>query len=138
VVAFREAADLRQNWQDPFLGLARTFIVGLDDVERGQDALNKAVELGYTLSDRESLLLADGYRSQGNSLVRTARQVKGLPQEHDYLSRAAEAYRLALTNYANAPNTGPVPNNIARTQRALVDVEQELGEGITALPESEQ
>ena len=138
VVAFREASDLKQNWQDPFLGLARTFIVGLDDVVRGADALTKAVERGYTLSDREELLLADGFRSRGTSLVRTSRQVKGLPQEHDYLARAAEAYRLALVHYANAPNTGPVPNSVARTQRALVDVEQELGEGITALPETGQ
>ena len=138
VVAFREASDLSQDWQDPFLGLARAFIVGLDDVDRGADALNKAMERGYTLTDRESLLLADGYRLRGNSLVKTSRQVKGLPQEHDYLTRAADAYRLALTNYANAPNSGPVPNSVARTQRALVDVEQQLGEGITALPESEQ
>ena len=138
VVAFREASDLKQDWQDPFLGLARVFIVGLDDVERGADALTKAQERGYALSDRESLLLGDGYRSRGNSLVKTARQVRGLPQEHDYLTRAAEAFRSALLHYANAPNTGPVPNSIARTQRALVEVEQELGEGITALPESEQ
>jgi eukaryotic-like serine/threonine-protein kinase len=138
VVAFREASELRPEWQDPLLGLARTFIVGLDDVELGADALNKARELGYTQSDRESLLLADGYRSRGNSLVRTARQLKGLPQEHDYLTRAAEAYRLALSFYASAPNTGVVPQNVARTQRALVEVEQSLGEGFTALPEGEQ
>jgi hypothetical protein len=138
VVAFREASDLKQNWQDPFLGLARVFIVGLDDVERGADALTKAVDRGYTLSDREELLLADGFRSRGNSFVKSARQVRGLPQEHDHLSSAADAYRLALMHYQNAPNTGPVPNSIARTQRALVEVEQELGEGITALPESEQ
>jgi hypothetical protein len=138
VVAFREAAELRQGWQDPLLGLARTFIVGLDDVERGADALSKAEQNGYVLTDRESLLLADGYRSRGNSLVRSAKQLKGLPQEHQYLSRAAEVYRLALSHYANAPNTGPVPGNVARTQRALVEVEQTLGEGFTALPESEQ
>lgn len=138
VVAFREASDLRQDWQDPFLGLARTFIVGLDDVERGADALNKAEALGYTPGDREELLLADGYRSRGTSLVKTSRQVRGLPQEYEFLKSAAEAYRLALMHYKNAPSTGPVPNNIARTQRALVDVEQELGEGITALPETEQ
>ena len=135
VVAFREASDLRQNWPDPFLGLARTFIVGLDDVVNGADALSKAVDRGFTLTDREELLLADGYRSRGNSLVRTARQLKGLPQEHEYLSRAAEAYRLALSHYGNAPNTGPVPQNVARTQRALVEVEVNLGEGVTALPE---
>ena len=107
-------------------------------MERGADALNKAHERGYELTDRESLLLADGYRSRGNSLIRSARQVKGLPQEHEYLTRAAEAYRLALSQYANAPNTGPVAQNVARTQRALVEVEQSLGEGVTALPESGQ
>ena len=138
VVAFREASELRGDWQDPLLGLARTFIIGLDDVERGADALNKAHERGSELTDRESLLLADGYRSRGNSLIRSARQVKGLPQEHEYLTRAAEAYRLALSQYANAPNTGPVAQNVARTQRALVEVEQSLGEGVTALPESGQ
>jgi len=138
VVAFREASELRSDWQDPLLGLARTFIVGLDDVERGADALSKAEQLGYVLSDRESLLLADGYRSRGNSLVRTAKQLKGLPQERDYLTRAAEAYRSALSHYAGAPNTGPVPGNVARTQRALVEVEQSLGEGALDPPESEQ
>jgi hypothetical protein len=79
--------------------------------------------------------LADGYRARGNSLVRSARQLNGLPQEHEYLSKAAEAYRLALSHYGNAPNTGPVPQNVARTQRALVEVESILGEGVTSLPE---
>jgi predicted Ser/Thr protein kinase len=138
VVAFREASELRPNWPDPLLGLARTFIVGLDDIELGADALSKAEQNGFVLTDRESLLLADGYRTHGNSLVRSAKQLRGLPQEHEYLTRAAEVYRLALSHYKNAPNTGPVPGNVARTQRALVEVEQTLGEGFTALPESEQ
>ena len=47
VVAFREAADLRQDWPDPYLGLMRTFIYGLDDVERGADALEQAKRRGY-------------------------------------------------------------------------------------------
>ena len=41
VAAFREAAELRPDWPDPFLGLARTFIYGLEDVERGADALQR-------------------------------------------------------------------------------------------------
>jgi hypothetical protein len=32
VSAFREAAELRPAWPDPFLGLMRTFIYGLEDV----------------------------------------------------------------------------------------------------------
>ena len=34
VSAFREAAELRRDWPDPFLGLARVFIYGLEDVDR--------------------------------------------------------------------------------------------------------
>jgi eukaryotic-like serine/threonine-protein kinase len=131
VVAFREAHDLRQEWSDPFLGLFRTFIVGLDDVERGADALMQAEQRGYEASERDVAVLGDGYRTQGNMLVRTARQLEDLPQGREYLVRAADAYRLALANYARAGSLATVPQNIARTQRALLQVEQGLGEGVT-------
>ena len=47
VSAFREAASLRPNWPDPHLGLARTFIYGMEDIDRGADAMNQAEKLGY-------------------------------------------------------------------------------------------
>ena len=93
VAAFREAADLRPEWPDPFLGLARTFIYGLEDIDRGADALNQAQRRGYAPTDRETGQLADGYRTRGNSLVRSARELSGMPQESDYLTRAVEGYR---------------------------------------------
>jgi serine/threonine protein kinase len=61
VAAFREAAELRPQWPDPFLGLARTFIYGLDDVDRGADALNQAQRNGYTPGDRETVQLGDSW-----------------------------------------------------------------------------
>jgi hypothetical protein len=137
VVAFREAAQLRNEWPDPFLGLARTFIVGLEDVELGADALAQAEHNGYRMSDRDWALLGDGYRARGNSLVRSAGQLRSLPQERDYLARAAEAYRLALAEYAKVRGFANVPQSVARTQRALIQVEETLGEGFTALPEGE-
>ena len=42
VAAFREAAELQRGWPDPFLGLARTFIYGLQDLDRDADALRQA------------------------------------------------------------------------------------------------
>ena len=128
VAAFREAAELRPGWPDPFLGLARTFVYGLEDLDRGADALNEARRHGYTPTDRETVQLADGYRARGNSLARSARQLSGLPQETDYLSRAAEAYREALTLYSKAINFANVPANIRATQRALTDVQLKLDE----------
>ena len=71
-----------------------------------------------------------------NSLVQNARAAEGFPQERDYLSRAAEAYRQALGEYAKVSGFANVPQSIARTQRALLQVEETPRRaGFTALPE---
>ncbi len=128
VTAFREAAELRPNWPDPFLGLARTFIYGLEDVDRGADALAQAQRLGYTPGDRETTQLADGYRGRGDALARTAHTLAGLAQEQDYLTRAAEAYRHALDLYRKVVTFADVARTMRLTQRALGQVEQRIAE----------
>jgi hypothetical protein len=99
VAAFREAAELRPEWPDPFLGLARTFIYGLDDVDRGADALKQAQRRGYTPGERETLQLAHGFGRRAESLARTAGRLEGLPQEREYLEQAAQAFEQALALY---------------------------------------
>jgi eukaryotic-like serine/threonine-protein kinase len=128
VTAFREAAELRPNWPDPFLGLARTFIYGLEDVDRGADALTQAQRFGYTPGDRETTQLADGYRARGDTLARTARTLAGLAQEQEYLTRAAEAYQRALDLYAKVVSFADVARAMRLTQRALVQVEQRIAD----------
>jgi tetratricopeptide (TPR) repeat protein len=128
VTAFREAAELRPNWPDPFLGLARTFIYGLEDVERGADALNQAQRLGFTAGDRETAQLADGYRARAEALARTARTLGGMPQEEEYLMRSAEAFRQSLELYAKALSFAGVPRNLRQAQRELKQVEQRIDE----------
>jgi hypothetical protein len=128
VSAFREAAELRPGWPDPFLGLMRTFIYGLEDVDRGADALNQAQRLGYTAGDRETVQLADGYRSRGTTFARSARTVTGMPQEQEYLTRAAEAYRRAIDLYSKVLAYGDVPRSMRSSQRGLAQVEQRLAE----------
>jgi hypothetical protein len=128
VGAFREAAELRPGWPDPFLGLARTFIYGLDDVDRGADALAQAERNGYSPANRETAQLGDGYRLRGETLARNARHVAGMSQEHDYLSRAADAYRQAIAHYARAGDYGNVPRNLGLSQRRLDQVLQRMSE----------
>jgi tetratricopeptide (TPR) repeat protein len=123
VAAFREAAELRPGWPDPYLGLARTFIYGLEDLERGADALEQAGRNGYVGTERESAQLGDGYRARGLALERGARQLAGMPQERDYLERSADAYREALTLYAKAGSFTNVPGSIRTAQRSLNRVE---------------
>jgi serine/threonine protein kinase len=133
VAAFREAAELRQGWPDPFLGLARTFIYGLQDVDRGADALRQAEHLGYRRGERETAQLADGYRGRGDALARNARELNGLPQEQDYLERAAHAYKEALTHYLAIEDFEKLGTNIRAAQRGLDRVERRLAE-LSAAP----
>ena len=126
VASFREAADLRPEWADPFLGLARTFIYGLEDIDRGADAVSQAQRRGYAPTDRETGQLADGYRARGTSLVRSARELSGMPQESDYLTRAVESYQRALALYTQASSLPTAPTNIRTTQRALDQAQRRL------------
>ena len=136
VRSFREAAELRPGWPDPFLGLARTFIYGLDDVDRGADALAQAERNGYSPADREIAQLGDGYRLRGETLARNARHVAGMSQEHEYLSRAADAYRQAIAHYVRAGEYGNAPRNLGLSQRRLDQVLQRIAE-LDELPEAE-
>ena len=124
VSAFREAAELRPAWPDPFLGLMRTFIYGLEDVDRGADALKQARRLGYTASERETVQLADGYRSRALALARTARTLSGTAAERDYLARSAEAYRQAIDLYSRVLAYADAPRSLRAAQRGLEQIEQ--------------
>ena len=140
VASFREAAEIRPDWPDPFLGLARVFILGLDDIDRGANALEQAQQRGYVLTERETGLLADGYRSRGNSFVRNARRLEGMPQESDYLTKAVEAYQRALELYVQSNTLPKVTDNIRGTQRLHDEAQHRLDEltsGTPDAPESE-
>jgi serine/threonine protein kinase len=136
VAAFREAAELRPGWPDPFLGLARTFIYGLQDVDRGADALRQAERFGYAPGERETVQLADGYRVRGDTLSRNATALQGMPQERDYLERAAEAYRQSLSQYLSVKDFSKVGSDIRTSQRALDRVEKRLAD-LSAAPAPE-
>ena len=128
VALFREAAELRSDWPDPFLGLARVFIFGLDDVDRGANALEQAQQRGYMLTERETSLLADGYRARGTNFVRIARKLEGMPQESDYLTKAVEAYQRALELYVQSNTQPKLTENIRGTQRQHDETQHRLDE----------
>ena len=106
----------------------RTFIYGLEDVDRGADALKQAQRLGYQQSDRETAQLGDGYRARAETFARTARTLEGLPQEQEYLTHAVDAYRQALEFYSKAIGYGDVPRNVRTAQRRLTQLEERLKE----------
>jgi serine/threonine protein kinase len=128
VSAFREAAELRPAWPDPFLGLMRTFIYGLEDIDRGADALRQAQRLGYTAGARETMQLADGYRSRAITFARAARTLNGSAAEPEYLRRSAEAYRQAVGLYSSIIGYAEASRSLRAAQLGLEQTEQRRGE----------
>ena len=128
VTAFREAARLRRHWPDPFLGLARTFIYGVEDIDRGADAMQQAQRLGHTLGPREAAQLAYGYGVRGGVHEHTASKLEGMEQEREYLTRARNDYRKALELYTDIATFGDVPGRMRVMQRRLDRVEKKLDE----------
>jgi hypothetical protein len=117
VTAFREAAELRQNWPDPFLGLMRTF-VAMADMERGADALAQAQRYAYTAGNRDWAQLADGYFSRGEKLAGA--------DDLEILNRAAEAYRQAIEHYSKAAGFAKASQNLREAQRRLREVQERI------------
>src|ERR1039457_6566047 len=68
VEKFDEAQKLLPKSPDPELGLARVYVYGLKDMDKGYEALQEAQKRGYALGNREKSLLADGYRDRADRL----------------------------------------------------------------------
>jgi predicted Ser/Thr protein kinase len=117
VTAFREAAELRQNWPDPFLGLMRTF-VAMQDMERGADALAQAQRYAYTAGSRDWAQLADGYFARGEKLAAA--------EDLDSLNRAAEAYRQAIEHYSKVVGFANAAQNLREAQRRLREIQERI------------
>ncbi len=117
VTAFRRAAELRQNWPDPFLGLMRAFIA-MEEIERGADALAQAQGYGYAAGNRDWVLLGEGY------LTRAAKLGEG--EDLESLTRAADAYSKAIEQFSKASTFGTAAQKLREAQRRLRDVQDRI------------
>jgi serine/threonine protein kinase len=128
VEKFDEAQKLLPRSPDPELGLARLYVYGLKDIDKGYDALRQAQERGYALGNREKLLLADGYRDRGDRLWWDSRNVRGLPPEKDQIQRAADDYKRAEELYQGISPWGKSILNLLRVRLSLESVNYRLHE----------
>jgi tetratricopeptide (TPR) repeat protein len=125
---FTEARNLLPRSPDPLLGLARVYVYGLKDLDKGYEALQEAQRRGYTLGNREKLLLADGYRDRADRIFWDSRNVRGLPPEKDQVQRAADDYQRALELYQQIAPFGKAALNLVRVRLSLESVNYRLHE----------
>ena len=126
VEKFNEAQKLLPGSPDPELGLARVYVYGLKDIDKGYDALRQAQQRGYALGNREKLLLADGYRDRADRLWWDSRNVRGLPPEKDQIQRAADDYKRAEELYQGISPWGKSIVNLVRVRLSLESVNYRL------------
>src|ERR1022692_899168 len=128
VEKFDEAQKLLPGSPDPELGLARVYVYGLKDIDKGYEALQEAQKRGYALGNREKSLLADGYRDRGDRLWWDSRNVRGLPPEKDQIQRAADDYKRAEELYQGISPWGKSIVNLVRVRLSLESVNYRLHE----------
>jgi hypothetical protein len=125
---FNQAQQLLPKSPDPQLGLALVYIYGLKDVDKADAALHQAARYGYKIGNRENLELADGYRDRADRLYWDSRNIRGLPQEKDQISRAAADYQRSLDLYQSIVPYGNSNVQIKRVQASLDSVNTRLQE----------
>ena len=128
VEKFDEAQKLLPKSPDPELGLARVYVYGLKDIDKGYAALQEAQRRGHPLGNREKSLLADGYRDRGDRLWWDSRNVRGLPAEKDQIQSAADDYKRSEELYQGVSPWGKAIVNMARVRLSLESVNFRLHE----------
>ena len=116
VEKFNEAQRLLGGSPDPQLGLARVYVYGLKDIDKAYEALALAERHGFHLGNREKIQLADGYRDRADRLFWDSRNVRGLPQEKDQITRASDDYKHALNLYQEVAPYANAAAQIVRVQ----------------------
>jgi serine/threonine protein kinase len=126
---FQESAELLRRWPDPYLGLARLYVYDLNDVEKAEEALNKAADYGHPAGKRERAQLGDGYRRRADRIWRDSRALREMPdQERDYLDHARQDYERAESLYQKAGLFGDSARNEIQAMQGQQRVEQRLNE----------
>ena len=128
VADFNLAATLMPHSYDPELGLARVYIYGLNDIDKGNEALEEAQKRGFTLGSREKDQLADGYWKRANTIFYDSRNVRGLPQERAQVMRARDDYQRALELYLSISPWGNAKDQISKVETSLESVETRIKE----------
>lgn len=129
VAHFEQAADLLGHSPDPYLGLARIYSYDLMDMQKAEDATQKAARYGHPIGKREAAELADGYRRRADRIWRDSRAFADSPaREQEFLDKARADYVHAEDLYQQAAAFGDAARSEMAALRGQQRVEERLEE----------
>jgi eukaryotic-like serine/threonine-protein kinase len=126
IAAFQRAASIQPGWPDPYLGLARTYIYYLGDMERGTQALERARELGITFGKRELAMKAEAFRIRGLQALDNSNLVQDTGKKKELLKKAKTDLDEAMKIYLQISPWADSAKQIPKVQASLKEVDQKL------------
>lgn len=126
LVSFREAARLDPEWYAPYLGMARIYAYDDFNLEKLQDALRTAEDLGYHLGKRETAQLADGLHTECRKLRQQTEDEPERLQRRRLLTRARSRCQDAVRLYRGILDYASASQNMGWAQQNLERVELQL------------
>jgi serine/threonine-protein kinase len=133
ITGFKHAASVDPQSFDPYLGMSRTQVYGLDDVEAAAAAIAEAEKRGYSPNRREHAQLGDGYLRQGEKSRRVAANLTGEQRARE-LENARVAYGRCVELFDPILDFGNAAHNLEFCKRQLATVSRDLDAGTTEIP----
>jgi hypothetical protein len=125
VEKFRRAAALDTESFDPYLGISRIEVYGLDNVDEAASAIREAEKRGYVSGRRERAQLGDGYLQRAEKSRRVARALSG-DQRRRELEHARDDYGRCVTAFDPIPGFANAAQNLEFCKARMEAVVKEL------------
>jgi tetratricopeptide (TPR) repeat protein len=115
---FQRAARLDTALYDPYLGISRTAVYGVDDVDAAADAIKEAEKRGFKSGRRERAQLGDGYLRRAEKSRRFARTLSG-DRRHRELENAQSDYLRCIEMFDPIVGFAGAARNLELCKRRL-------------------
>lgn len=125
VARFDESAKLDRSWPDPWLGLFRTYVVGMEELDKAVGALNEAERRGYRGGRREFAVIGDAYATRA---ARESRECERVPADGacSCLERSGGLFRQAVSWLERLEATPDTSRALSRARGGLTTVNDRL------------
>jgi len=122
---FRAAADLDPSSYDPYLGITRIAVYGLDDVDQAAAAISEAEKRGYASGRRERAQLGDGYLRRADRKRRVARSLSG-DRHTSELQESRADYERCVESFDQIVGFARAADNLAYCRHQIDRIDTEL------------
>jgi hypothetical protein len=131
---FRSAAQIDPRSFDPYLGITRIAVYGLDDVDTAAAAIADAEKRGYTSGRRERAQLGDGYMRRGEKTRRLARTLSGARRDRE-LENARADYERCVGSFDPIVGFAKAAENLEFCKRRIEQINRELNPVVELPPQ---